>query len=83
VELEVKEKSELDKVKGTIIPFRKHRIAAPLQALPTSFSNEIPRKNRGTQPYFIVDCGSNVALSALGFADRINDKDIDIYWQEF
>lgn len=82
VELEVKEKSELDKVKGTIIPFRKHRIAAPLQALPTSFSNEIPRKNLGTQPYFIVDCKSSVAVNAQGFSDMIGNDEIDIYWQE-
>lgn len=82
-EIEINEKEDLHNVKGTIIPFRKHRVAAPIQALPTYFSNEIPRKNIGTQPYFIVDCKSNVSVKAPGFTDKIGKDDIDIYWQEY
>jgi CRISPR-associated protein Cas5t len=82
-EIEVEEKDRLDNLKGTIIPFRKHRVASPIQALPTCFSNEISRKNIGTQPYFIVDCNSEVSIEALGFTDSIDGKEIDIYWQEF
>jgi len=82
-ELEVTEKTELSNVKGTIIPFMKHKVAAPLQALPTSFSNSIPRRNLGTQPYFIVDHKSHVSIEALGFEDFISEKEkIDVYWQE-
>jgi CRISPR-associated protein Cas5t len=82
-ELEVKEKTELNNVTGTIIPFIKHKVAAPLQALPTSFSKTIPRRNIGTQPYFIVDYKSHVSINAMGFEDSISDKEkIDVYWQE-
>ncbi len=83
LEMEITEKKELEKVKGTIIPFRKHKVASPIQALPAYFSNEIPRRNIGTQPYFIVDCKSEVSITAKGFSDRIGNENIDIYWQEF
>jgi len=33
-ELDIEEKFNLDNVSGTIIPFNKHKVAAPLQALP-------------------------------------------------
>ncbi|MDD3050290.1 MAG: type I-B CRISPR-associated protein Cas5b [Candidatus Cloacimonetes bacterium] len=87
-EVEVNVKEELRNVKGTIIPFRKHKVASPIQALPTHFSNEIPRKNIGTQPYFIVDFKTEVTLKAKGFSDKIYSEKInkteaiDIYWQE-
>lgn len=83
IEMQITEKKELEKVKGTIIPFRKHKVASPMQALPIYFSNEIPRKNIGTQPYFIVDYKSVVSVKAKGFADKIGKESIDIYWQEF
>jgi len=82
IELEVEEKNKLENVSGTIIPFNKHKVAAPLQALPISFSNTIPRRNIGTQPFFIVDCNSSVKIDALGFSDTVDKKNIDIYWQE-
>jgi len=81
-EMNVAKKTELNKVKGTLVPFRKHKVASPIQALPTHFSNEIPRKNLGTQPYFIVDYKSNVSINASGFTDIINKIEVDIYWQE-
>lgn len=90
-ELQIEEKEVLSNIKGTIIPFKKHNyLAAPLQALPISFSNTLPRRNIGTQPYFIFD-GNRAVLSRLkagnvnakGFSDRIDDKtEWDVYWQE-
>ena len=82
IEMEITEKDDLQNVKGTLIPFRKHRVASPMQALPTCFSNEIPRRNIGTQPYFIVDCNSTVVVKSKGFSDKIGKEFIDIYWQE-
>ncbi|MBN2396667.1 MAG: type I-B CRISPR-associated protein Cas5 [Candidatus Atribacteria bacterium] len=82
-ELDVIEKNELTNVKGTIIPFAKHKVAAPLQALPVSFTNTIPRRNIGTQPYFIVDFKSHVQIISLGFEDTIKEHNRwDVYWQE-
>ena len=82
-ELEAEEKHELTKVTGTIIPFRKHNVAGTMQALPTSFSDEIPRRNIGTQPYYVIDHKSQVSIKALGFHDEIDHQNNwDVYWQE-
>jgi len=39
---------------GTLIPFPQEGIHGPLQALPTHFSDSIPRKAAGTKPYYIL-----------------------------
>ncbi|MCF7911361.1 MAG: type I-B CRISPR-associated protein Cas5b [Candidatus Cloacimonetes bacterium] len=83
MELDIVEKEELSNVKGTLIPFKRHQVAAPLQALPVDFSNEIPRKNIDTQPYYIIDYQSRVAVNAKGFTDTIDKNTTwDVYWQE-
>jgi CRISPR-associated protein Cas5t len=91
-EIEIEEKKGLSKVIGTIVPFKKHsNIAAPIQALPMSFTNTIPRRNIGTQPYFIIDGlvdGYKIKkgyrkIDALGFSDKIDEvREWDVYWQE-
>ncbi|MCC7203096.1 MAG: type I-B CRISPR-associated protein Cas5 [Nitrospirae bacterium] len=40
---------------GTIIPFPLDGIFGPLQALPTHFTDEIPRRAEGTRPYYMVE----------------------------
>lgn len=40
---------------GTVIPFPMDGIFGPLQALPTHFIDEIPRRAAGTRPFYIVD----------------------------
>lgn len=40
---------------GTVIPFPLEGIFGPLQALPTHFTDEIPRKTVGTRPFYMVD----------------------------
>lgn len=40
---------------GTVIPFPLEGIFGPLQALPTHFTDEIPRKAVGTRPFYMVD----------------------------
>ncbi|MBC8525741.1 MAG: type I-B CRISPR-associated protein Cas5 [Candidatus Cloacimonetes bacterium] len=85
-EIEITEKEKLSDLKGTIIPFKKYKLAAPMQALPTSFSNTIPRRNYGTQPYFILDWNyrQRDEIKAKGIHDMIDNKtNWDVYWQEF
>ncbi len=81
--LEVEIKKELHKVKGTIIPFKASLpIAAPIHALPLYFTDEIPRRNVGTKPYFLLD-GSFVQdrpIAAYGFEDK--EMGWDVYWQD-
>jgi len=80
--IEIKEKNELSRLRGTVIPFKGNLIAGSIQALPKYFSNTIPRKNIGTQPYLILESNykQDKIINALGFSDY--DKKWDVYWQE-
>lgn len=40
---------------GTLIPFPTEGIFGPIQALPTHFTDEIPRKAVGTRPFYMLD----------------------------
>ena len=83
------EKATLEKIKGTLVPFTHPRakdgecyyMAAPIQALPRSFDNSLPRRNIGTAPFYILDkdhC-QKTPIQAEGIHDE--DLDIDIFWQ--
>ncbi|WP_456440424.1 type I-B CRISPR-associated protein Cas5b [Caldithrix abyssi] len=82
-QLDIEIKKELHKVKGTIIPFKASLpIAAPIHALPIYFTDEIPRRNVGTKPYYLLD-GSFVQdkpFAAYGFEDQ--ELGWDVYWQD-
>ncbi len=82
-QLDIEIKKELSKIKGTIIPFKANLpIAAPIHALPLYFTDEIPRRNVGTRPYFLLD-GSFVQdkpIAAYGFEDK--EMGWDVYWQD-
>jgi len=41
-------------IAGTVFPLKKGKAYGQLQALPTYFSNTIPRKNIDTQPFYII-----------------------------
>ncbi|AEX84727.1 CRISPR-associated protein Cas5, subtype I-B/TNEAP [Marinitoga piezophila KA3] len=86
-EIEIEEKNNLKNLKGTIIPLKYGIMPGVIHALPKYFSNTIPRKNIGTQPYCILDWNykqEEITIHALGFSDY--DKklkiDWDVYWQE-
>jgi CRISPR-associated protein Cas5t len=53
-EIELIEKNNL-LIGGTVIPFPTEGIYGPLQALPTHFSDEVPRKAIGTRPFYILE----------------------------
>ena len=56
---------------------------APIQALPVSFSNTIPRENISTRPYYILDGDYQCPEIMLsGFPDYKEEKEWDVYWQE-
>ncbi len=82
--------ASLKHLKGTILPFRKHPLPAAIQALPVCFSNDLPRRNIGTQPYCLLPSDYpplKEEIRAEGFADEVllNGKKLswDVYWQEF
>ncbi len=82
-QLDIEIKKELQNLKGTIIPFNARLpIAAPIQALPMYFSDEIPRRNVGTKPYFLLDGHfvQDKPIAAYGFKDK--EMGWDVYWQD-
>lgn len=52
-EILLREKKGLD-IAGTVFPLKKGKAAGQLQALPTHFSDTIPRRNINTQPFYIL-----------------------------
>ena len=87
-EIDIEQLHELIDVKGTILPFAKYQLPAMIQALPVSFTDEIPRRNMGTKPYCLVSAksGKGHFVQAAGFHDSLtlNGKkyEWDVYWQE-
>jgi len=81
-ELTVDPVQELTNLRGTIVPFEKYELAAPLSALPIYFTDSIPRRNVGTKPYYLLDGNykQGYAIRAPGFFDF--EKNLEIYWQE-
>ncbi|MCC7431814.1 type I-B CRISPR-associated protein Cas5 [bacterium] len=80
--IQVIEKTELNKLRGTVIPFGKFFVPAPIQALPIYFTDEIPRRNIGTKPFCLLDSDYNQTLpiSAFGFLDE--ELKLEVFWQE-
>ncbi len=81
-ELDVDPIQELTNLRGTIVPFGKYVLAAPLSALPIYFTDSIPRRNVGTKPYYLLDGNYKQGhpIRAGGIFD--SEKDLEIYWQE-
>lgn len=74
-------KSFADKVRGQVIPLRGNFLPGQIQALPKYFSDSIPRRNLGTEPYSIISYKSPVSSSNLKvFYD--NEMDVDIYFHQ-
>jgi CRISPR-associated protein Cas5t len=57
-------------VGGTIIPFPMDGIFGPLQALPTHFTDEIPRKAAGTRPFYVVESFISYDRQALPYDEE-------------
>lgn len=80
-ELEVQAKNQL-RLKGTILPFGKYFLPAPIQALPLYFTNTVPRRNIGTKPYFLLDSNYRQTEPIAGQGFRDEENNWDVYWQE-
>lgn len=84
VELNLIENRGTKYISGQIIPFNKGFVAGEIQALPKYFSNTIPRKNIGTEPFSII---SHSAKDVGGedlptYSDIVNGKQVDIYFHQ-
>lgn len=82
-EIELQSVKTLEKLKGTTVPMRGIPMAAPIQALPVSFTDEIPRRNIRTFPFFLLkyDYEQPEVLPESGFRDA--QLEHEIYWHDY
>ena len=81
-EIDLKPVRELSRLQGTTVPMGKVPLSAPIHALPVGFTNEIPRRNMGTFPYFLLDHKYRQPrpIPESGFLDEESDQ--EIYWHD-
>ncbi len=81
-EVELQEVSNA-KFAGQVVPFNGNYLPGQIQALPKYFSNTIPRKNMGTEPYSVISYNNPVNSQITGFRSELEEFDSDIYFHKF
>jgi CRISPR-associated protein Cas5t len=83
-EVNLIENSISNNIKGQVIPFTDNFLPGEIQALPKYFTNTIPRRNVGTEPFSIISHSSNNISSnnIKTYTDTINEKEIDIFFHQ-
>lgn len=73
-----------ENIRGQVVPFTGNYLPGEIQALPKYFSNTIPRKNIGTEPYSIISHLSNKtgSIELKTFTDTIEGHETDIYFHD-
>lgn len=79
-EVDLYEVENACKIKGQVIPFNNNYLPGTLQALPRYFTNSIPRRNIGTEPFSVISFKSpDYPSHLMAYRDLINGKELDIY----
>ena len=81
-EVELQEVSNV-RIAGQVIPFNGNHLPGQIQALPKYFSNTIPRKNVGTEPYSVISYNNPVDSQLTGFRSNLEEFNSDIYFHKF
>jgi CRISPR-associated protein Cas5t len=81
-EVELKEVSNA-RFAGQVVPFNGNYLPGQIQALPKYFSNTIPRKNLGTEPYSVISCNNPVDSQLTGYRSELDEFNSDIYFHKF
>lgn len=68
---------------GQVVPFNRNYLPGQIQALPKYFSNSIPRKNIGTEPYSVISYNNPVDSQLTGFRSELEEFNSDIYFHKF
>ncbi len=71
------------RIGGQVIPFNGNYLPGQIQALPKYFSNTIPRKNMGTEPYSVISYNNPVKSQLTGFRSELEEFDSDIFFHKF
>lgn len=80
-EVELKEVSNAS-IGGQIIPFKGNNLPGQIQALPVYFTNTIPRKNLGTEPFSVISYNNPVNSQLIGFKPDLEEFDSDIFFHK-
>jgi CRISPR-associated protein Cas5t len=80
-EVELQEVSNA-RIAGQVIPFNGNYLPGQIQALPKYFSNTIPRKNIGTEPYSVISYNNPVNSQLTGFRSELEEFDSDIFFHK-
>lgn len=68
---------------GQVIPFNGNYLPGQIQALPKYFSNTIPRKNIGTEPFSVISYNNPVSTKMIGYRPNIMEFDSDVFIHKF
>ena len=71
------------RIAGQVVPFNGNYLPGQIQALPKYFSNTIPRKNMGTEPYSVISHNNPVNSQLTGFRSELEEFDSDIFFHKF
>ncbi|HPD25089.1 MAG TPA: type I-B CRISPR-associated protein Cas5b [Bacteroidales bacterium] len=71
------------RIGGQVIPFNGNYLPGQIQALPKYFSNTIPRKNIGTEPYSVISYHNPIETQLMGYHPSFEEFDSDIYLHKF
>lgn len=71
------------RIGGQVIPFNGNFLPGQIQALPKYFSNTIPRKNIGTEPYSVISYDNPVDSNLLAFKPDLEEFTSDIFLHNF
>ena len=71
------------RIGGQVVPFNGNYLPGQIQALPKYFSNTIPRKNMGTEPYSVISYNNPVNSQLTGFKPDLKEFDSDIFFHKF
>jgi len=80
-EVELQEVSNA-RISGQVVPFNGNYLAGQIQALPKYFTNTIPRKNLGTEPYSVISYNNPVDSKLKGFKPDLKEFSSDIIFHK-
>lgn len=80
--VKMKEIKNASNIKGQIVPLNQGFLPGQIQALPKYFSNTVPRRNIGTEPYSIVGYHTSKVQTKLSCYkdEELLMNEIDIYF---
>lgn len=83
-EVELSAVANAPKVKGQVVPFVGNHLPGKLQALPKYFTDTLPRRNLGTEPFSIIRFDAPDMTSRLtAFRDEAQGKrGVDVFFHQ-